>query len=85
MLVHYADKLCINAHIVTLDERLADLAVRYPQYRELFDQYTPIEREIEAKIFNLIDLDPQDLPTLLNNKAADTLTSSHNCAIMDQE
>jgi putative nucleotidyltransferase with HDIG domain len=70
LLVHYADKLCIGTRVVTLDERLSDLAVRYPQFRHSFDHFEPLERQIERMILKTTGLTPAEIAARWHNADA---------------
>lgn len=65
-LVHYADKLCLGDRVITLDERMADLSVRYPQSAQVIDRWKPLEEALQQEIMSRLGLRPDDLVAMLN-------------------
>ncbi|MBI4360135.1 MAG: HDIG domain-containing protein [Candidatus Jacksonbacteria bacterium] len=51
-IVNYADRRVLHDKIVSLPERLADLAKRYPGAREIIEESRPLYEEFE-KMYNL--------------------------------
>ena len=62
--VNYADKRVLHARVVTLEERFADLRVRYGKSPEARSRIAGLEqaaRHLEAKLFARLSFDPLDL------------------------
>jgi uncharacterized protein len=63
-LVNYADKRVLHAEVVTLEERFADLKVRYGRTPEILARIQATEiraRALEEKLFAPLHLTPLDL------------------------
>jgi uncharacterized protein len=63
-LVNYADKRVLHAEVVTLEDRFADLKVRYGRTPEALARIKATEiraRALEEKLFAPLRLTPQDL------------------------
>ncbi len=62
--VNYADKRVLHTRVVTLEERFADLKVRYgktPEALARIEENELMSRALEAKIFGFLPHDPRDL------------------------
>lgn len=68
-IVYYADKRVNHHRVVSLDERLSDLIVRYGRGSEetarRIERNFMICREVEQKLFSGLDFGPEELPRLL--------------------
>jgi len=65
--VNYADKRVQHDKIVSLDERFRDLMERYGKGGRVSAEWKRLMKatfEIEAKIFSILDIDPNDLEHL---------------------
>ncbi|MFX0060584.1 MAG: HD domain-containing protein [Candidatus Hermodarchaeota archaeon] len=60
-IVFYADKICQNSTVTSLENRLKDLNRRYPEYRESFYEKKPLILALEKEIFNYLDFSPKEL------------------------
>jgi uncharacterized protein len=63
-LVNYADKRVLHAEVVTLEDRFADLRVRYGRTSEALSRIMATEiraRALEEKIFACLNLTPSNL------------------------
>ncbi len=63
-LVNYADKRVLHAEVVTLEDRFADLKVRYGRTPEALARIKATEiraQALEEKLFAPLQLNPQDL------------------------
>jgi uncharacterized protein len=71
--VNYADKRVCHDRIVSLETRFQDLKNRYGKGRTSLGQLKELEeatREIERKIFSILQRDPNDLEDLQCNPAS---------------
>jgi predicted HAD superfamily phosphohydrolase YqeG len=64
-IVNYADKLSEGSKLVSLDERLAALQKRYPDFAQKIQENTPLIKALENEIVTALDSDPDLLLTQL--------------------
>ncbi len=60
-IVFYADKICQNSTVTSLEKRLEDLKRRYPKYRGSFYEKKPLILTLEKEIFDYLDFSPKEL------------------------
>lgn len=60
-IVYYADKL-VTDRVITVDERMDDLIVRYPSFIEHFVESRPLIKEMELDIYKAMEKKLGDLP-----------------------
>lgn len=70
-IINYSDKRVMHAHVVSLEERFADLRKRYGAKnpdKTVHKRIVALEREtyeLESKIFSLLGFTPEDLSDLM--------------------
>jgi len=72
LLVNYADKRVRHDEVVTLDERFDDLGARYargPEALAYLERLRGLYSELEAAIFDLLEVTPEDVPELVTTRA----------------
>ena len=60
-LVHFADKMAEGSQLVTLDERIAALQKRYPEFRDELEASQPYLMQVQSEICDRLHLNPQEL------------------------
>jgi HD superfamily phosphodiesterase len=60
-LVHYADKLAEGSRLVSLEERMLALKVRYPEYAGEINESQPFLYELQSDLCAQLDLTPTTL------------------------
>ncbi len=78
-IVNYADKRVLHDHVVSLDERLAYIKVKYgtkAEYRDRIQKMFQDTLALELKLFEKIDFNPSDMPELVGSKP-DHSTTKH--------
>ena len=69
-IVNYADKRVLHDRVVSLQERLDYILVRYAKYQEDRDRIARNwlrAKELEKKLFNFLPFSPNDLDSLLRS------------------
>ncbi|MCB9359390.1 hypothetical protein H6503_05645 [Candidatus Woesearchaeota archaeon] len=61
MIVHYADKRVIHDKIASLDERIEDAKIRYPESRSYAEKVRAARQILERQIFKNLDIKPEDI------------------------